>query len=174
MNTTERRDYKRRYQRFHHHAWAGSILLSLLLALRIFLVISNVAVDDWLFLPIGVGLLIYTLIALFYTYRYREGLEAEEAVSEEVEQERIRADVERERVAAETAQREAELEAETRQVAAEELAKARKKEAKAEAKAKKKTVKEAAKTRKKAEKAAEKARKKAEKEAEKAEKKDES
>lgn len=172
MNTTEQREYKRRYQRFHHHAWAGSILLSLLLALRIFLVISHVSVDDWLFLPVGVGLLIYTLVALFYTYRYREGLEAEEATSDAVEQERIQADVERERIAAETAQREAELEAEIRQVEAEELAKARKKEAKAEAKAKKKAAKEAAKARKKAEKAAEKTRKKAEKEAAKEEKKE--
>jgi hypothetical protein len=170
----DRREYKRRYQRFHHHAWAGSIMLSLLLALRIFLEISDVEVDDRIFLPIGVGLLVYTLIALFYTYRYREGLEAEQATSDAVEQERIRADVERERIAAASEQQQAELEAETRQAEAEALAKARKKEAKALAKAKKKAAKEAAKARKKAEKAAEKARKKAEEEAEKREKKEDS
>ena len=149
-------------------------MLSLLLALRIFLEISDVEVDDRIFLPIGIGLLIYTLVALFYTYRYREGLEAEEATSDAVEQERIHADVEKERIATAAAQRQADLEAETRKAEAEELAKARKKEAKALAKAEKKTAKEAAKARKKAEKAAEKARKKAEKEAEKREKKEES
>ncbi|MFO8132920.1 MAG: hypothetical protein R6U10_03155 [Thermoplasmatota archaeon] len=160
MNTRDRREYRRRYQRFHHHAWAGSIMLSLLLALRIFLEISDVDVDDWIFLPVGVILLGYTLTALFYTYRYREGLEAGEATSDEVEQERIRADVETERIATAAAQRQAELEAETRQAMAEELAKARKKEAEALAKTRKKEAKEAAKARKKAEKAAEKARKK--------------
>lgn len=138
-------------------------MLSLLLALRIFLEISHVDVDDRLFLPMGIVLLVYTLIALFYTYRYRKGLETEDATSGGMERERIQADVEKERIAAEAAQKQAELESETRETEAKELAKARKKEAKALAKAKKKAAK-----------AAEKARKKAKKEAEKAEKKEDS
>ena len=120
-------------------------MLSLLLALRIFLEISDVDVDDRLFLPVGVVLLLYTLTALFYTYRYREGLEADDATSGDVERERIQADLERERIATASAERQAELEAE-----------ARKKEAKALAKARKKEAKEASKAHKKAEKAKEK------------------
>lgn len=124
-------------------------MLSLLLALRIFLEISDLDVDDRLFLPVGVILLVYTVTALFYTYRYREGLEAENATSDDVERERIQADLERERIAAASKERQAELEAEARRAEAEELAKARKKEAKALAKARKKEAKEAAKVRKK-------------------------
>ena len=131
-------------------------MLSLLLALRIFLEISDVDVDDRLFLPVGVVLLLYTLTALFYTYRYREGLEADDATSGDVERGRIQADLERERIAAASAERQAELEAEARRAEAEELAKARKNEAKALAKARKTEAKEAAKIHKKAEKAKEK------------------
>ncbi|HDS59218.1 MAG TPA: hypothetical protein ENN54_02855 [Thermoplasmatales archaeon] len=118
-------EYKKRYRRYHHHAWAGGIMLSLLLALRIFLEISGVSIDDRVMLLLGVALILYISLALALTYRYRSGLDAAEEqppVSEDVERARLEAEVERERIRAE--------------------AKARKKAAKAAAKARKKELKE--------------------------------
>ena len=64
---------KRRYDIARHHAWAGSVLLSLLLAFRY--------VVPWLpryiLIPVGALLIIYVMIALVYTYRYRAGLSAQ-------------------------------------------------------------------------------------------------
>ena len=66
-------EYKRRYDIARHHAWAGSVLLSLLLAFRYF--------ASWLpryiVIPAGALLIIYIMIALVYTYRYRAGLSAQ-------------------------------------------------------------------------------------------------
>ncbi|MGC9554116.1 MAG: hypothetical protein ACP5EK_02285 [Thermoplasmatota archaeon] len=118
-------EYKKRYHRYHHHAWAGAIMLSLLLALRIFLEIPGVAIDDRVMLLLGVALILYISLALALTYRYRSGLDAAEEqppVSEDVERARLEAEVERERIRAE--------------------AKARKKAAKAASKARKKELKE--------------------------------
>ncbi len=73
------KDYKRKYDIARHHAWAGSILLSLVLALRIFLEISDISnIPDIIILPIGIGFFIYTLISLFYTYKYRSGIGIEQ------------------------------------------------------------------------------------------------
>ena len=116
-------------------------MLSLLLALRVFLEISDIDVDNRLFLPVGVVLLLYTLTALFYTYRYRGGLILEDVTSDDIGWARIQADLEHERMVAASAEHEVELEAE-----------ARKKEVKALVKARKKEAKEAVKTHKKKEK----------------------
>jgi hypothetical protein len=73
-------DYKRLYNISRHHAWAGSVLLAILLATRIFLETSNFGIDEYDLFIIGIGviLIIYTLVAIFFTYKYRSGLIAEE------------------------------------------------------------------------------------------------
>ncbi|MDD3491976.1 MAG: hypothetical protein PHZ19_00570 [Candidatus Thermoplasmatota archaeon] len=124
-------EYKKRYRRYHHHAWAGGIMLSLLLALRIFLEISGVSIDDRVMLLLGVALILYISLALALTYRYRSGLDAAEEqppVSEDVERARLEAEVERERIRAE--EEAARAEAKVRKKAAKAAAKARKKELK--------------------------------------------
>ena len=102
---------------FRHHAWAGLGFLSVVLAIRILFLEQA----DFL-TPIVVILLIYIIVALIFTYRYRAGLLADDKAlklkpSEDLEKEKIRADLEKERL------------------------KTEKKKAKAEAKAKKKSNK---------------------------------
>jgi uncharacterized membrane protein (DUF106 family) len=87
-------DYKRRYNLFRHHAWAGLGFLSVLLAVRILF-------PELLELlqPILVVLISYVVIALLFTYKYRAGLSAKQEVvhhSKELEKEKIHADVEKE------------------------------------------------------------------------------
>jgi len=87
-------DYKRRYNLFRHHAWAGLGFLSVLLAVRILF-------PELLELlqPILVVLIVYVIIALIFTYKYRAGLSAKQEIvhhSEELEKEKIHADVEKE------------------------------------------------------------------------------
>jgi len=71
-------DYKRKYDVARHHAWAGSVLLAVLLAIRIFLETTDIIIIDWLFFILGFILVIYTLVAVFFTYKYRSGLSAEQ------------------------------------------------------------------------------------------------
>jgi len=90
-------DYKRKYDIARHHAWAGGILLSILLALRI--LVSSI--PDVVVLMVGIPLVVYILIALFFTYKYRPGLSATQDFifpSEELEKEKICAEVEKERL----------------------------------------------------------------------------
>jgi hypothetical protein len=66
---------KRKYDVSRHHAWAGTVLLSVLLAIRVFIETMEIEnVPDGIILAIGVILVIYILISLFFTYRYRSGL----------------------------------------------------------------------------------------------------
>ena len=96
--------YKKKYNSVRHHAWAGSVLLAVLLAVRILMEISETNFEhmDTIILIFGVIIITYTLIALFYTYKYRSGLESEEKIiqikhsSKETEKEKIHADVEKE------------------------------------------------------------------------------
>ncbi len=68
-------EYKRKYQMFRHHAWAGLGFLSVVLAVRI------IFLDTVIFLsPVIVILLIYIIVALIFTYRYRQGLNAEQEI----------------------------------------------------------------------------------------------
>ena len=69
---------KRKYDVARHHAWAGSVLIGILLAIRIFLEISEININDWIIVFIGLILVVYTLIAVFFTYKYRSGLSAEQ------------------------------------------------------------------------------------------------
>ena len=91
-------DYKRKYQRFRHHAWAGLGFLSVVIAIRlIFLQQAE------LLTPIIVILAIYIIIALIFTYRYQAGLSAEDTIvkvepSPEIAKERLKTEVEKERL----------------------------------------------------------------------------
>jgi len=107
--------YKRKYQAFRHHAWAGLGFLSVLLSVRVIF-----PEPSKILTPVIFVLVIYVMVALLFTYKYRAGISvAEEVVqaqpSSKVEKEIIRANVEKERL------------------------KVEKKKAKAEAKAKKKS-----------------------------------
>jgi hypothetical protein len=63
-------EYARKYEIFRHHAWAGTAFLSILLALRYFIA----EIPRYIFIPLGTLLIVYILIAVLYTYRYRAGL----------------------------------------------------------------------------------------------------
>jgi len=64
-------EYKRKYDISRHHAWAGLGFLAILAALRV--VIPDLAP---ILQPILFLLIIYILISLILTYRYRAGLTA--------------------------------------------------------------------------------------------------
>jgi hypothetical protein len=90
--------YKRKYQSFRHHAWAGLGFITVFMALLvIFPKFSQILT------PIIFILIIYVVVALIFTYRYRTGLAAEEKIiqiepSQEIEKEKIKADVEKEKI----------------------------------------------------------------------------
>lgn len=91
-------EHKKKYQMFRHHAWAGLGFLTVLLAIRIIAPSLSEII-----LPILVVFIIYVVVALLFTYKYRAGLPAEEKVlqvqsSAELEKEKIRAKVEKERL----------------------------------------------------------------------------
>ncbi len=67
-------DIKKKYAISRHHAWAGSILLAILLAIRIFFETSNIDSYNQLILFIGFFIIIYMLISLIFTYKYRSSL----------------------------------------------------------------------------------------------------
>jgi len=91
-------EYKKKYQTFRHHAWAGLGFLTVVLAIR--LIFFKTA--DYLN-PIIFILAIYIVVALIFTYRYRAGLSAGDQIikvepSVEIEKEKIKAEVEKERL----------------------------------------------------------------------------
>jgi Tfp pilus assembly protein PilO len=61
---------KERYDIFRHHAWAGTALLSVLLALRYMIP----QFPDYLFIVLCTVLIVYIVVSLLYTFRYRQGL----------------------------------------------------------------------------------------------------
>ena len=90
--------YKRKYQAFRHHAWAGLGFLSVALAVRIIFPDSA-----YILTPIIFVLLIYISVALILTYKYRTGLSSEEKIvqvspSVEIEKERLKSEVEKQRL----------------------------------------------------------------------------
>ena len=84
---------KRKYDVSRHHAWAGAILLSVLLAVRILF-----EIDDMIVMPLAVILIVYILIALFLTYTYRSGLSTQQKTVQEVHIHTDEAEIERERL----------------------------------------------------------------------------
>jgi hypothetical protein len=103
--------YKRKYQVFKHHAWAGLGFLSVLLAIRIIFPKPSEMLTPLIFI-----LIIYVVIALLLTYKYSAGLSVGEKViqvqpSIETEKELIKADVEKERLKLEKKKAKAEIKA---------------------------------------------------------------
>lgn len=93
-------EYKRKYHMSRHHAWAGSVLLALLLALK---TLDLLDVGDLIIAFIGIVLIVYTLTAVFFTYRYSSGLKSESKTkivqnSNDLEKEKIQADLEKEKL----------------------------------------------------------------------------
>lgn len=103
--------YKRKYQAFRHHAWAGLGFLSVLLAVRVIF-----PEPSKILTPVIFVLVIYVIVALLFTYKYRAGISVTEEVvqvqpSSKVEKEIIRADVEKERLKLERKKAKAEVKA---------------------------------------------------------------
>jgi len=114
----EKRDlteHKRRYDISRHHAWAGTAFLSVLLALRYIIP----GFPSYLFIPLCTLLILYIVVSLLYTFKYRHGLSAEPVSRPDPEE-------------FSKAEHEAKV--------AKERVKAEKKRAKAEAKARKKVL----------------------------------
>jgi hypothetical protein len=91
-------EYKRKYNAFRHHAWAGLGFLSVTLAIRLIFLESTVILT-----PIIVILALYIFIALLLTYRYRSGLSVEETVEKkepsiDLEKEKYKSGVEKDRL----------------------------------------------------------------------------
>lgn len=78
MNESKKTDFKRKYAMAKHHAWAGSVLLAILGAVRWFVTGSDYPQKDLIFIIIGILLIMYILIALVFTYRFRSGLSEEQ------------------------------------------------------------------------------------------------
>ena len=99
MNGKDLSEYKRKYLAFRHHAWAGLGFLSVAFALRLLFP----DLFEHILTPVIFVLIIYVVIALLFTYRYRSGVSTGEKVlqvqpSAELEKEKIRAKVEKERL----------------------------------------------------------------------------
>jgi hypothetical protein len=122
MDSKKLLEYKKRYAISKHHAWAGSIFLAVLLALRIFLETSKINIDDRIFLFIGAILVVYMLVSLIFTYRYRTGLSVDEknvkihTTSDELENKKIEAKIEKERLKIEKKKAKAELKKEKKSI----------------------------------------------------------
>lgn len=82
-------EYKRKYDVARHHAWAGSVLLAVLVATRGFLELSDIKINDWIIVAIGLILIFYVLISVFFTYKYRAGLSS---VSKNVVEVKVKSD----------------------------------------------------------------------------------
>ena len=98
MSQRDLSEFRKKYNAFRHHAWAGLGFLSVVLAIRlIFLEATEILT------PVIIVLALYILVALIFTYRYRAGLSVpqKEVIIEpsvEIEKERIKSEVEKERL----------------------------------------------------------------------------
>jgi hypothetical protein len=70
MEQRDLTEYRRRYDISRHHAWAGTAFLSVLLALRYMIP----QFPHYLFIPLCTSLILYIVVSLLYTFRYRQGL----------------------------------------------------------------------------------------------------
>jgi len=84
-------DKRKKYALSKHHAWAGSILLAILLAIRIFFETSKINEYNQIILIIGFFIIIYMIIALIFTYKYRSGLSSDEkSINLSINQEKVK------------------------------------------------------------------------------------
>lgn len=91
MNEKFLSENKRKYNIARHHSWAGTVILSVVLAIRI--IIPDIP-DIILYVVVSV-MVVYTLCSLFFTYKYRAGLSSQEKIiivdaSVEIEKERLK------------------------------------------------------------------------------------
>jgi uncharacterized membrane protein (DUF106 family) len=98
MTDNESSENKRRYAWYRHHAWAGTILLSVVLAIHYF-----IDIDQILILPIVTVLIIYIIVALVFTYRYSAELTRGEkteyrTLTEELKKAQLQAEIEKEQL----------------------------------------------------------------------------
>ena len=104
MENKNLHEYKKKYSIAKHHAWAGSLFLAILLAIRAFFEISNINFDDRIILFIGAIIVIYMIIALFFTFKYRVGLTADgnhvelEILSDNKDKEKVNYKIEKEKM----------------------------------------------------------------------------
>jgi len=98
MNKKDLSIYKKKYDNARHHGWAGSVLLAVLVASLGFVQLTDYKVDYRFFLVVGVILIIYVLIAVFLTYKYQSGLNAEQRNVVEVKIENKNPKLEKERL----------------------------------------------------------------------------
>jgi uncharacterized ion transporter superfamily protein YfcC len=91
MNEKVLSENKRKYNIARHHSWAGTVILSVVLAVRIIIPdIHNII----LYFVVS-ALVIYILCSLSFTYKYRSGLSSQEKsisvdASVEIEKERLK------------------------------------------------------------------------------------
>jgi hypothetical protein len=64
---------KNKYDMARHHAWAGSVLLAVILALRLFISPANEFINTISYVLI-VCVIFYILISLGLTYKYRSAI----------------------------------------------------------------------------------------------------
>jgi len=103
-------EHKRMYDISRHHAWAGTAFLSVLPALRYMIP----QFPHYLFIPLCTLLILYILISLLYTFKYRQGFFAGQMPHrgpEELEEAEHEAKIEKERVKAEKKKAKAEAKA---------------------------------------------------------------
>ena len=90
MKSKDLSEYQRKYKAFRHHAWAGLGFISVVLAIRLIFVETTDILT-----PIIFFLVIYVVIAILFTYRYRSGLSVQKQVvsvdsSVKIEKERLK------------------------------------------------------------------------------------
>jgi len=97
MNSKDLSEYKRKYNAFRHHAWAGLGFLSVLLVIRIIVPSLSELIH-----PILAVIVIYVVVSLLFTYYYRAGLTEENIkqiqLSDEIEKERMKVEVNKKRL----------------------------------------------------------------------------
>jgi len=101
MNKGDLLEYKMKYLSYKHHAWAGLGFLSIALAIRVFIPLQ--APFDLLFLAIVTILILYIMVGLVFTYKYRKGLMAKENITSvepflEFEKEKLQTKLEKKRL----------------------------------------------------------------------------
>lgn len=84
MTNNNKSEYKRKYAMAKHHAWAGSVLLAILGAFRWFSDDAEWYQKDIIFIILGLLIIIYIVIALVFTYRFRSGLASEETIDRQI------------------------------------------------------------------------------------------
>ena len=102
MEKKDLAECRKKYDIARHHAWAGTALLSVVLAIRIFLLTGeNSNIPDVIFFPLVLVIIIYILISLLFTYLYRSCLTAEQekiSSSEEIVRHKMDTDLEKARL----------------------------------------------------------------------------